>query len=42
VDIAKNAIKWWGQEETPVVLLLAVITIISQQVNAAEAQNLVP
>jgi hypothetical protein len=30
-----------GQEETPAVLLLAVISIISQQVNAAEAQNLV-
>jgi hypothetical protein len=39
--MAKNAIKGWGQEETPAVLLLAVIIIISQQVNAAEAQNLV-
>jgi hypothetical protein len=38
--MAKNAIKEWGQEETPTVLLLAVITIISQQVNAAEGQNL--
>jgi hypothetical protein len=37
--MAKNAIKGWGQEETPAVLLLAMITIISQQVNAAEAQN---
>jgi hypothetical protein len=37
--MAKNAIKGWGQEETPTVLLLAMITIISQQVNAAEAQN---
>jgi hypothetical protein len=36
----KNAIKEWGQEEIPAVLLLAIITIISQQVNAAEAQNL--
>jgi hypothetical protein len=36
----KNAIKQWGQEETPAVLL-AMISIISQQVNAAEAQNLV-
>jgi hypothetical protein len=25
VDMAKNAIKGWGQEETPTVLLLAVI-----------------
>jgi hypothetical protein len=40
VDMAKNAIKEWGQEEIPAVLLLAIITIISQQVNAAEAQNL--
>jgi hypothetical protein len=40
VDMAKNAIKGWGQEGTPAVLL-AVITIISQQVNAAEAQTLV-
>jgi hypothetical protein len=39
--MAKNAIKGWGQEGTPAVLLLAMITIISQQVNAAEAQNLV-
>jgi hypothetical protein len=39
--MAKNAIKGWGQEETPAVLLLAMITIISQQVNATEAQNLV-
>jgi hypothetical protein len=39
--MAKNAIKGWGQEETAAVLLLAVITIISQQVNAAEAQTLV-
>jgi hypothetical protein len=38
--MAKNAIKGWGQEGTPAVLL-AVITIISQQVNAAEAQTLV-
>jgi hypothetical protein len=37
VDMVKNAIKWWGQEETPAVLLLAMITIISHQVNAAEA-----
>jgi hypothetical protein len=41
VNMAKNAIKGWGQEETPAVLLLAMITIISQQVNAAGAQNLV-
>jgi hypothetical protein len=40
VDMAKNVIKGWGQEETPAVLLLAMISIISQQVNAAEAQNL--
>jgi hypothetical protein len=33
VDMAKNAIKGWGQEETPAVLLLAMITIISQQLN---------
>jgi hypothetical protein len=39
VDMAKNAIKGWGQEETPAVLLLAVTAIIIQQVNAAEAQN---
>jgi hypothetical protein len=38
--MAKNDIKGWGQEETPPVLL-AMITIISQQVNAIEAQNLV-
>jgi hypothetical protein len=38
--MAKNAIKGWGQEEAPAVRLLAMITIISQQVNAAEAQNL--
>jgi hypothetical protein len=36
----KNAIKGWGQEETPAVLLV-MITIISQQMNSAEAQNLV-
>jgi hypothetical protein len=30
VDIAKNAIKGWGQEETPAVLLLAKIAIIIQ------------
>jgi hypothetical protein len=41
VDLAKNAIRGWGQEETPAVLLLAVSTIISQQVNAVEAQTLV-
>jgi hypothetical protein len=41
VDTAKNAIKGWGQEETPAVLLLAMITIISQQVDTAEAQNIV-
>jgi hypothetical protein len=41
VEIVKNAIKGWGQEETPTVLLLAVITIISQQLNAAGVQNLV-
>jgi hypothetical protein len=41
VDMAKNAIKGWGLEETPTVLLLAMITIISQEVNSAEAQNLV-
>jgi hypothetical protein len=35
----KNAIKRWGQEEMPAVLLLAMITIISQWVNAAEAQT---
>jgi hypothetical protein len=39
--MTKNAIKGWGQKETPAVLLLAMIAIISQQVNAAEAQNLV-
>jgi hypothetical protein len=37
----KNAIKGWRQEETPAVLLLTVISIISQQVNASEAHNLV-
>jgi hypothetical protein len=37
--MAKNAIKGWEQEETPAILLLAMITITSQQVNAAEAQN---
>jgi hypothetical protein len=41
VDMTKNAIKWWGQEETPAVLLLAMITINSQWVNAAEVQTLV-
>jgi hypothetical protein len=41
VDMAMNAIKGWGQGETPAVLLLAMITIVSQQVNAAEAQTLV-
>jgi hypothetical protein len=39
--MAKNAIKVWGQEDMSAVLLVAMITIISQQVNAAEAQNLV-
>jgi hypothetical protein len=39
--MTKNAIKGWGKEETPAVLLLAMITIISQQINAAEAQTLV-
>jgi hypothetical protein len=39
--MAKNAIKGWGQEKTPAVLLLAIITIISQQVKTAETQNLV-
>jgi hypothetical protein len=39
--MAKNAIKGWGQEETPAVLLLAMISITSQQVNAFKAQNLV-
>jgi hypothetical protein len=29
--MAKNAVKGWGQEEAPAVLLLAIITIISQQ-----------
>jgi hypothetical protein len=37
----KNAIKGRRQEETPAVLLLGMISIISQQVNAAEAQDLV-
>jgi hypothetical protein len=41
VDMTKNAIKGWGQEKTPTVLLLAMITIISQQINATEAQNFV-
>jgi hypothetical protein len=40
VDMAKNAIKGWGQEETPAVLLLAMISISSHQENAAEGQNL--
>jgi hypothetical protein len=39
VDMAKNAIKGWGQEETPAVLLLVKITIFSQQVNAAEPRT---
>jgi hypothetical protein len=39
VDMAKNATKGCRLEETPAVLLLVMITIISRQVNAAEAQT---
>jgi hypothetical protein len=39
--MVKHAIKGWGQEEIHAVLLLARITITSQQVNAVEAQYLV-
>jgi hypothetical protein len=38
-EYGQECIKGWGQEETPAVLL-AMISVISQQVNAAEAQNL--
>jgi hypothetical protein len=41
VDMDKNDMKGWGQEETPAVLLLAMISITSQQVKAAETQTLV-